>query len=363
MTLKAFPFDTIDTTETEYSLLFRQLQDDGIIGAPGSAAAQVTAGSGMTVNVATFDIAILAGFVLYSDAVTPLTPAAGGTQPRIDRAVLRVDPTTNSSAIAILPGTPAASNPTPPALTQVPGGIWEISLAQIAVAANAVNIVAANITDERLFQSTRVGAWTTATRVQVAGRLGFNFTTSRFEFYDGGNWLNVNDWAAITGKPATFPPSPHQHPWTDITNTPATYPPSPHQHDWNGTDIINRPAAYPPIIGGASNQAVAGNDPKLTDARTPLPHKHPWSDITDPPVSGYTHAITDANGYILVTHGRSNPPTSVQLTGGVAGVIPERRTYAVSITSINTFTVRVYRQDTGVPFASNDVDFYWTAWF
>jgi hypothetical protein len=40
------------------------------------------------------------------------------------------------------------------------------------------------------------------------------------------------------------------------------------------------PATFPPAIGSAGNQAVAGNDPRLTNERTPSPHTHPLADLT-----------------------------------------------------------------------------------
>ena len=40
------------------------------------------------------------------------------------------------------------------------------------------------------------------------------------------------------------------------------------------------PAAFPPAIGSAANQAVAGNDPRLTNSRTPTAHTHPLAELT-----------------------------------------------------------------------------------
>ena len=40
------------------------------------------------------------------------------------------------------------------------------------------------------------------------------------------------------------------------------------------------PATFPPAIGSAGNQAVAGNDPRLTNSRTPTAHTHPLADLT-----------------------------------------------------------------------------------
>lgn len=38
-------------------------------------------------------------------------------------------------------------------------------------------------------------------------------------------------------------------------------------------DLADKPATFPPIIGSGANQAVAGNDARLTDVRTPTAHK------------------------------------------------------------------------------------------
>ncbi|MEU8895497.1 hypothetical protein [Nocardia sp. NPDC048505] len=48
---------------------------------------------------------------------------------------------------------------------------------------------------------------------------------------------------------------------------------------WN--DIQNKPSTFPPVIGSSSNSAVAGNDLRLTDSRTPLPHTHPLAQVSD----------------------------------------------------------------------------------
>ncbi len=42
--------------------------------------------------------------------------------------------------------------------------------------------------------------------------------------------------------------------------------------DWNG--ITNKPSTFPPTIGSTGTTAVAGNDARLTDARTPTAHDH-----------------------------------------------------------------------------------------
>lgn len=54
--------------------------------------------------------------------------------------------------------------------------------------------------------------------------------------------------------------------------------------DWTG--ITNKPATFAPTIGGTATTAVAGNDARLTDARTPLAHTHSASQISDASVAG-----------------------------------------------------------------------------
>lgn len=105
----------------------------------------------MAVNVATGG-ALIQGCWVKSDAVTALTiDTAHATLDRIDRIVVRKDATTDIT-IAVLKGTAAAS-PAAPALTQVAGGTWEISLAQVLVT-HAITEISGNaltlITDERL---------------------------------------------------------------------------------------------------------------------------------------------------------------------------------------------------------------------
>ena len=46
-------------------------------------------------------------------------------------------------------------------------------------------------------------------------------------------------------------------------------------------DITGKPSTFAPIIGSGSDQAVAGNDSRLTDARTPTAHTHTIGQVVD----------------------------------------------------------------------------------
>lgn len=60
------------------------------------------------------------------------------------------------------------------------------------------------------------------------------------------------------------------------------------------TQVSSKPSTFPPIIGSGAADAVAGNDPRLTDARTPTTHSHAWSTITSKPTNIAGYGITDA---------------------------------------------------------------------
>jgi len=191
MAQTSWPFENADTTEVQYSALFAKLQTTGVDGDQSGTVLKVSANTGMAVNVAA-GFAIIRGFAYQSTDVEPLTLQAGETQPRIDIIVLRLDPTANSIVLAIKKGTAAAS-PSAPALTQTAGSVWEMPLAQIAVAANATAIGGGDITDTRRFLGSQVGTWTTATRPgsPTLGLLGYNSSLSAYEFWNGSAWAGI----------------------------------------------------------------------------------------------------------------------------------------------------------------------------
>ena len=87
-------------------------------------------------------------YEVFSEPETLPLASADPTNPRIDRIVVRRDLASREVVAAVLTGTPAA-DPDPPALTQNTVGVWEESLAQVAVAANAASVDDDDITDER----------------------------------------------------------------------------------------------------------------------------------------------------------------------------------------------------------------------
>jgi hypothetical protein len=134
-------------TEYQWSRLARAWGLDGILADDVAGTDLKVTGSGAsTVNVAPGE-----GFVngfYYSLAggnlAVNVTPNATGSSARVDRVVLRLDPTADSIHPVYKTGGTGA-----PALTQDPAGIWEIPLAQCTVAAGSSVVTGPNVTDQR----------------------------------------------------------------------------------------------------------------------------------------------------------------------------------------------------------------------
>lgn len=95
--------------------------------------------------------ALVYGREYSNDGAIDFTISANASgNPRIDLVVLRADWIAQTIRLAVKEGTPAGS-PAVPALTQSAGTLWEIPLAQIAVAAGFSSITTSNITDRREF--------------------------------------------------------------------------------------------------------------------------------------------------------------------------------------------------------------------
>lgn len=207
-----WPFDNADTTETQYSQLFRRLQSDGVWGEPGDTTLQLVQGSGMT-PVLKAGYAFVRGHMYYNDADRNVAFDAADASARIDRLVLRLDPTANTIVPVIVKGTAGAG--VPAAITQTDAGSYDILLHEVAIGASATNILTANITDRRTFMAHMWGLWTTVTRPGTAvgtatprkGQPGFNTTTGKPEYWDGSAWTSFSPssiTASMVSDPSNF---------------------------------------------------------------------------------------------------------------------------------------------------------------
>jgi hypothetical protein len=115
---------------------------------------QVTAGTGLAVNVAA-GRAIVQNRWIQNSASLPLSiSAASETYGRKDAVVLRLDSAARTVSITVKTGTPAAS-PAAPEMTRS-GGVYEMALAYVNVAAGATSVT---VTDKR--SDSTVCGWAT----------------------------------------------------------------------------------------------------------------------------------------------------------------------------------------------------------
>lgn len=133
----------------DISNFFIKLISDGVFPTPATNL-QVVESSGMKVNVSAGWGFIRCKYICNTTYESLTIEPSDLVLNRIDRVVMRLDPSVSARNIilTVKKGTPAAT-PEPPELTRVSDGVYELSLAQIAVNAGASAITQADITDER----------------------------------------------------------------------------------------------------------------------------------------------------------------------------------------------------------------------
>lgn len=146
----SWPFEDIDTSETQFSLWANAISGgSGVL--PSGGNLEVTGdSSGMQVRVAAGRAVVRGHF--YDNSVQATIPIiTAGTDTRKDALVLELDPVANTILLKAIQGTPVASNPEPPTLTQTEAGTYQILLAYVTVPASATLISAGNVVDARTY--------------------------------------------------------------------------------------------------------------------------------------------------------------------------------------------------------------------
>lgn len=176
MAQTSWPFENIDTSETQFSQWARNI-GEGVKGSSSTTDLKPFADgtSGMTVKVYAGQ-AMVRGHYYSSNATESLAvTTADATNPRIDAVVLELDPSANSILLKVLAGTPGAS-PVAPTLTQTDAGIWQQLLGTVAVAAGATSISAGNVTDSRTFLGVAAHTQNASTIVTTVSDKSANYT-------------------------------------------------------------------------------------------------------------------------------------------------------------------------------------------
>lgn len=184
-----WPFVGTDTTETQYSELFRRLVESGVWGGANDSKLKAygdSSGLFIKLPAGAPDYAFVRGHMYQSDTAivsTAVTPGSVGA--RTDLFVLRFDPALSTIVPAVIAGT-SGSPGIVPAPTQTDTGIYELPLATIAMGASASTVTAGMVTDVRKFSSHLFGNWTTANRPATPrdGQPGYNETLAVPEYWD-----------------------------------------------------------------------------------------------------------------------------------------------------------------------------------
>jgi hypothetical protein len=147
MAQTSWPFENIDTNETQFSQWARHI-GEGVARDIGGELEVVGDSSGMNVKVAAGE-AMVRGHYYKSTAEETLTiPLADLANDRIDLVVLELDPVDNSILLKVLQGDPDPS-PVAPTPTQTVGDIYQLPVAEVEVSAAVALIAPENVTDLR----------------------------------------------------------------------------------------------------------------------------------------------------------------------------------------------------------------------
>lgn len=100
-------------------------------------------------------------------------------------------------------------------------------------------------------------------------------------------------------------------------------------------DITGKPSTFPPTIGSGATDAVAGNDSRLTNARTPTAHTHPVTDLT---ATGRTSST-----FLRGDNTWATPPATTTPTQAIvpAGESTSSASYVDLTTTTDTVTMTV----------------------
>ena len=132
---------------TDFAAYFGSLVSNGVFYA-ATTNLQATPGSGLAVSIAAGGAWISGYRYENTDALNLALTTANGSNPRIDRVVVRLSKVNRSIRLAVVAGTPAAT-PVAPSLTRT-SDVYELGIADVLIPAAATSIAANNITDTRL---------------------------------------------------------------------------------------------------------------------------------------------------------------------------------------------------------------------
>ena len=202
MAEQSFPFENIDTTESQFSQWALNFQETGVQGSPTGTELGITVtGSDLNLTVAAGQAFIRGHYYINTDSlVLPVTSA--GVNTRIDIVVVELDPEANTIVTKIVSGEAVSADPVAPTLTQSATGVYQLPISTLTIPTSTVAITAGMLVDTRTFMGNRIGIWTTATRPAnptAYQTLGYNTTIGSHESWNGTGWVGFFDPISTAG--------------------------------------------------------------------------------------------------------------------------------------------------------------------
>jgi len=202
MAEQSFPFENIDTTESQFSEWATNFQETGVQGSPTGTELGITVtGSDLNLTVASGQAFIRGHYYINTSDLVVAVPTAG-VNTRIDILVVELNPTTNTIVTKLVQGEAVSADPVAPTLTQSATGIYQLPISTLTIPNSTVVITAGMLTDTRTFMGNRVGIWTTATRPAnptAYQTLGYNTTIGSHESWNGTSWVGFFDPITTAG--------------------------------------------------------------------------------------------------------------------------------------------------------------------
>jgi len=202
MAEQSFPFENIDTTESQFSEWATNFQETGVQGSPTGTELGITVtGSDLNLTIAAGQAFIRGHYYINTDDLV-LAVTSAGTNTRIDIVVVELDPTANTIVTKIVSGEAVSVDPVAPTLTQSATGIYQLPIATLTIPTSTVAITAGMLVDTRTFMGHRIGIWTTATRPAnptAYQTLGYNTTIESHESWNGTSWVGFFDPISTEG--------------------------------------------------------------------------------------------------------------------------------------------------------------------
>jgi len=202
MAEQSFPFENIDTTESQFSEWATNFQETGVQGSPTGTELGITVtGSDLNLTIAAGQAFIRGHYYINTDDLV-LAVTSAGTNTRIDIVVVELGPEANTIVTKIVSGEAVSADPVAPTLTQSATGIYQLPIATLTIPNSTVAITAGMLVDTRTFMGNRIGIWTTDTRPAnptAYQTLGYNTTIERHESWNGTAWVGFFDPITTAG--------------------------------------------------------------------------------------------------------------------------------------------------------------------